>query len=169
MNHIAGVGSEDIINGFRAARAIGKGEDAWMRFLSKLDPAERELYQKAWRMTEASGRGVSDDLASVALRGKISEKIINNKATQFISRKNDFVETGSSPLLLCRLYRRVARSCLPILRPNEGMVLSNSQRRCNTFNASFSSGISSVGSKSSACFRLPISILANSINLNTLY
>ena len=92
MNHIAGVGHEEIINGFRAARAIGKGEDAWMRFLSKLDPAERDLYQRAWKMTEASGRGVSDDLASVALRGKISEKIINNKATQFISRKNDFVE-----------------------------------------------------------------------------
>lgn len=92
MNHIAGVSSEDIILGFRAARAIGKGEDAWMRFLSKLDPSQRELYQQAWRMTESSGRGVSDDLASLAMRGKLSEKVINNKATQFIARKNDFVE-----------------------------------------------------------------------------
>lgn len=92
MNHVAGVPSEDIILGFRAARAIGKGDDAWMRFLSKLDPSQRELFQTAWRMTEASGRGVSDDLASLALRGKLSEKVINNKATQFIARKNDFVE-----------------------------------------------------------------------------
>lgn len=92
MNHIAGVSTEDIILGFRAARAIGKGEDAWMRFLSKMDPSQRELYQQAWRMTESSGRGVSDDLASLTMRGKLSEKIVNNKATQFIARKNDFVE-----------------------------------------------------------------------------
>ena len=92
MNYVAGVGSDNIVLGFRAARAIGKGEDAWMRFLSKLDPSERELFQTAWKMTEASGRGVSDDLASVALRGKLNEKIINNRATQFIARKNDFVE-----------------------------------------------------------------------------
>jgi len=106
MNTAAGVPLSDIELGFRAAYRLGQGEEAWTKFLSKYPPAERDIMQEAWKATAATGRGQSDDLASPAIRGSLSEKILNNKATKFIRGKNDFVERAVRyPMALDSLRR----------------------------------------------------------------
>lgn len=106
MNHVAGVPLSDIELGFRAAYRLGQGEEAWLKFLSKYPPRERAIMEEAWKATAATGRGQSDELASPAIRGALSEKILNNKATKFIRGKNDFVERAVRyPMALDSLRR----------------------------------------------------------------
>ena len=92
MNHVAGVDAEHMVMGFRAARAIGKGPEDWKNFLSKLPPDKAAIYETAWRATEATGRGISDELASLSIRGSFGEKLINNSYTRLFQNKNNFVE-----------------------------------------------------------------------------
>jgi hypothetical protein len=106
MNHVAGVPLSDIELGFRAAYRLGQGEEAWLKFLSKYPPRERAIMEEAWKATAATGRGQSDELASPAIRGTLSEKVLNNKATKFIRSKNDFVERAVRyPMALDSLRR----------------------------------------------------------------
>lgn len=93
MNTVAGVAPENMIDGFRAARAISQGGDAWQQFLAKLpDDETRRLYQKAWEVAESTGRGQADDLAAPTLRGGFGERALNNAYTRAFRRKNEFVE-----------------------------------------------------------------------------
>lgn len=106
MNHVAGVPLSDIELGFRAAYRLGQGEEAWLKFLSKFPPRERAIMEEAWKATAATGRGMTDELASPAIRGKLSEKVLNNKATKFVRSKNDFVERAVRyPMALDSLRR----------------------------------------------------------------
>jgi hypothetical protein len=92
MNHVAGVDAEHMLMGVRAARAIGKGPEEWKTFLSKLPPEKSAIYETAWRATEATGRGMSDELAGLSIRGSFGEKAINNSYTRLFQNKNNFVE-----------------------------------------------------------------------------
>lgn len=92
MNHVAGVQSEHMLMGIRAARAIGKGPDEWKKFLSKLPPEQAAIYETAWRATEATGRGMSDELVGLSIRGSFGEKVTNNAYTRLFQNKNNFVE-----------------------------------------------------------------------------
>ena len=92
MNWVAGVDPEHTVMGFRAARAIGQGPEAWTKFLSGL-PAERAaIYETAWKATEASSRGITDELRGAVIRGSFGERITNNSYTRFFQNKNNFVE-----------------------------------------------------------------------------
>ena len=106
MNWVADVTSENMVDGFRAAMAIGKGPKAWDDFLAKLPFAERKIFQTAWEATEATGRGQSDELAALTLRGGAGEKAVNNAYTRFFRKKNEFVERAvRMPMALDSLRR----------------------------------------------------------------
>lgn len=92
MNFVAGVSTDNIQLGVRAAHAIQKGPDAWAKFLSKQTPEMAQNLEVAYRATLATGRGVSDQLSGIAIRGKGTERIINNRYTRFYQRKNEGVE-----------------------------------------------------------------------------
>lgn len=91
MNFVAGVSFDNILDGARAARAIGKNPAAWLDDMG-LDAGERLVYEQAWKITEAGGKGFGDELAEPVLGGSKFEKIINNKYTKTMHRLNDFVE-----------------------------------------------------------------------------
>ena len=92
MNWVAGVDGQTMIDGFRAARAIGQGPEAWSKFLNKLSPEDRAIYQRAWQAAEATGRGSMDELSSVSTRGILGGRSTNNAYTRFYRRKNELVE-----------------------------------------------------------------------------
>jgi hypothetical protein len=92
MNYVAGVSTDNILLGFRAARAIQNG--TWEDFLKKQTPELASQLEAAYRATQATGRGVSDMLSGVAIRGKGTERIINNRYTRFFQRRNEGVELG---------------------------------------------------------------------------
>jgi len=92
MNWVAGVDPEHTIMGFRAARAIGKGPEDWAKFLSGLPPEQAAIYETAWKITEATGRGAQDELKGAVIRGSFGERITNNAYTRAFQNKNNFVE-----------------------------------------------------------------------------
>lgn len=92
MNWVAGVDPEHTIMGFRAAMAIGKGPEEWAKFLSQLPADKAAIYEAAWRATEATGHGVSDEMRGLVIRGSWGERITNNAYTRFFQKKNNFVE-----------------------------------------------------------------------------
>lgn len=91
VNIVDGVDVSNIRDGFAAATAARNGK-TWEKFLSKLPAKEREIYENAWKVAEASGRGISDDLSSVAYGRGFGERAVNNSYTRFFQRKNDFIE-----------------------------------------------------------------------------
>ena len=92
MNHVAGVDAEHTVMGFRAAMAIGNGPEAWTKFLSQLPADKAAIYEAAWRATEATGHGVSDEMRGLVIRGSWGERVTNNAYTRFFQNKNNFVE-----------------------------------------------------------------------------
>ena len=92
MNFVAGVSPESIQMGVRAAHAIKKGPEAWAEFLAKQSPEVARNLEEAYKVTMSTGRGVSDMLSGVAIRGKGTERIINNRYTRFFQRRNEGVE-----------------------------------------------------------------------------
>jgi len=100
-NFVDGVSVKATKDGFEAARAIGVGAEKgghwwrhadWEQFLAKQTPADREIYELAWKATETSGRGVTDEFSGLRSGRKISEKLINNPYTRAFKQKNEFVE-----------------------------------------------------------------------------
>ena len=90
MNWVQGVSYQDMIEGAIVGRAISKNPSTWLDDMG-LEGAERELYEKAWRATEATGRGMGDELASPVMKG-VGSKLMNNKFTRFFGGLNDYVE-----------------------------------------------------------------------------
>lgn len=91
VNIVDGVDVSNIRDGFAAAVAA-RNSDTWEKFLSKLPAGKREIYENAWKVAETSGRGISDDLSSVAYGTSLGERAVNNSYTRFFQRKNDFIE-----------------------------------------------------------------------------
>ncbi len=89
MNYVAGVPTEEIINGAKIGFRIQRNPLGW---LDEVPAAERALYEEAWRATEATGRGLADELAMPITRASKAEKIINNKFTKGFARANETVE-----------------------------------------------------------------------------
>ena len=95
MNHVAGVTSENMLDGVKAVVAYRRlGPDGWLgpKGLNITDPAVREVYETAMRSTLATGRGISQEFASPVVNGGWSDKIVNNWATQKLANANDFTE-----------------------------------------------------------------------------
>lgn len=90
MNYVAGVDTRSIVDGAKAAMAIGKNPTKWLDEIA--DPAERGMWELAWKGTEATGRGFGDELAHPVIAKGVGEKIINNKYTRFFGRINENVE-----------------------------------------------------------------------------
>ena len=106
MNYVADVSTISMIDGFRAARAISKGPEAWARFLDNVPAAQRRLYEQAWEAAEATGRGQSDELAALTVRGGLGERAVNNAYTRAFRKKNEFVERAvRMPMALDSLRR----------------------------------------------------------------
>jgi hypothetical protein len=106
MNWVADVSGENMVDGFKAAMAISKGPEAWAKFLDDLPEVERALFQSAWEATEATGRGQSDELAALVVRGGNAERVVNNAYTRAFRKKNEFVERAvRMPMALDSLRR----------------------------------------------------------------
>lgn len=90
MNWVAGVGVKEMAEGPKVGAAIMKHGNDWLDELG-LEGAERELYEQAWRATEATGRGMGDELAIPAVKG-VGARLLDNKFTRFFSGFNDYVE-----------------------------------------------------------------------------
>lgn len=89
MNYVAGVPTEEIINGAKIGMAIQRNPLNW---LDNVPAGERALYEEAWRATEATGRGLADELAMPVVRASKAEKIINNPVTRKFAKANETVE-----------------------------------------------------------------------------
>jgi hypothetical protein len=106
MNFVADVSSANIVDGFRAATAIARGPEAWAKFLDDLPVAERRIFEQAWEAAEATGRGQSDELAALTVRGGLGEAAVNNAYTRAFRKKNEFVERAvRMPMALDSLRR----------------------------------------------------------------
>ena len=100
MNTVAGVTSSNMAMGARAVKAYLKhgpmrivdGQSVgWLKELGV--PEESwQMYETAFRAVKATSRGQSVELAGPAVRGKMSELVLNNAATRLGRRANDAVE-----------------------------------------------------------------------------
>ncbi len=89
MNYVAGVPTDEIIEGAKIGFRIQRNPLNW---LDDVPAADRALYEEAWRATEATGRGLADELAMPSVRASKAEKIINNRVTKKFARANETVE-----------------------------------------------------------------------------
>ena len=95
MNKIAGVDNKAIMDGTKAMIAYHKhGPDKWLDVLNITDAGERAVYEEAMRSVMATGRGIQSDFISPALKGTLGERLVNNKATELLSRANEFTENA---------------------------------------------------------------------------
>lgn len=106
MNYVAGVSTGNIRDGVKAVVAYKKyGADKWI----ENSGIPRELwpvYEQAMRVTKASSRGLQTELSGPAVRGKMGELILNNKAVRAGAITNDFVELAVRfPMALDSLLR----------------------------------------------------------------
>ena len=99
-NAAAGVDLGNITDGFSAARAIGRGgkegehwwqHSNWEEFLASKG-TERELYETAWKATETSGRGITDDFGGLKFGQTLGQKFTSNPYTRLFQKKNEFIE-----------------------------------------------------------------------------
>ena len=112
MNYVAGVGVVNIEEGVRAMRALGKyGPEKWLDELGIVEPAMREMYETALRAVDATGRGITSEIAmQPVLKGTRASKIYNamadNPLTRASGRGNDFVERAARfPMALDTMKR----------------------------------------------------------------
>lgn len=91
MNYVAGVETNSIIDGAKAAMAIRRNPNTWLDDMN-IPQAERAMWEAAWKATEATGRGFGDELAQPVIARGVAEKIINNRYTRFFGRINENVE-----------------------------------------------------------------------------
>jgi uncharacterized protein YukE len=92
MNATDGVAVAEMERGLKATIAYHKhGPNDWLDKLGIKDMTERALYEEAYRVVHATGRGVSDDFVAPTARG-FSEKVMNNRVTRAFARANNFVE-----------------------------------------------------------------------------
>jgi hypothetical protein len=104
MNYVAGVDTTSMIDGVKFANALRKHGDQWAEKMG-LSSADKALYEQAWKITEASGRGFGDELAEPVINSKV-DKLINNRVTRAFGRANDFTERAvRMPMALDSLKR----------------------------------------------------------------
>ena len=95
MNKVAGVENKAIMDGTKAMIAYHKhGPTKWLDELGITDVVERAVYEDSIRAVMATGRGIQSDFIVPSLKGSVGEKLVNNKATNFFGRANEFTENA---------------------------------------------------------------------------
>ena len=112
MNYVAGVPAATISRGTLAMQALRKhGPEKWLDELGIVDPVIRDMYESALRAVDATGRGITTEIAMqpVLKGGRAADaynKVTNNPFTRFFGKGNDIVEQSARfPMALDTLER----------------------------------------------------------------